>query len=453
MKDLTKEPILKTLLKLSIPIIIANLLQTAYQLTDFFWIGRYGTHGVAAIALCFPIIFFFISFGMGLSVAGSILVSQYKGNKNHEALNRVVGQSLMLIIFISLVLSFVGYVLSNWIISLMGVEAVVASSAVSYLKISFIGNVFVFGFMTVQGLLRGIGEVKIPMFIVLGTVLLNLIVDPLFIMGHGFIPAYGVAGAAITTIITQSIAFVAALIVMSGGKYDIHLKLNHMKPNKKLIKKLAMLGLPSSMEMSARSFGMIIMTYIVASFGTVITAAYGVGHQLFSIVLLPALGLSMATTTLVGQDMGARKIKKAQEVSNKALLIAFVTLSIMGVLAFIFAESLVRMFIPTDIEVIKEGALLIKMMAFSFGFLGAQQVFNGVFRGAGETKIPMIFTMISLWVIQIPFAYFGSMYFGLNAIWISIPLANILVAIAASFWFVKGKWKEKKIVHETDAYE
>jgi len=187
----------------------------------------------------------------------------------------------------------------------MGAEPAVYAAAVSYIRISFIGMVFVFIYMVFQSLMRGVGDVKTPMYIVFGAVLLNLIFDPLFIFGYGFVPAFGVAGAAVATIGTQGLAAIIGLAILLSGRHQLHLQLNDLKLDVALFKKMFRLGLPASIEQSTRALGMTVMTFLVASFGTLTLAAYGIGSRILSFVIIPALGFSMATSTLVGQNIGA----------------------------------------------------------------------------------------------------------------------------------------------------
>ena len=194
--NLTEGSVLKSLIALSVPIILANILQTAYQITDTFWVGRLGAVAVAAVSISFPIIFFIISLGGSLAVAGTILVAQYKGKGDKKAINHIASQTLVAVIVIATVLAAVGYFFSPILINLVGSGPDVFSDAVAYIKISFIGMIFMFIYMVFQSLMRGVGDVKTPMYIVLGTVLLNLILDPLFIFGYGFIPALGEIGRA-----------------------------------------------------------------------------------------------------------------------------------------------------------------------------------------------------------------------------------------------------------------
>ncbi len=448
--NLTEGSIIKSLLSLSIPIIFASILQTAYQLTDTFWVGRLGTAAVAAVSISFPIIFLIVSLGGGLAIAGTILVAQYKGKENKKAVDHITSQTLVMVINISIVLAAFGYVFSPHLIKLMGAEPEVYISAVSYIKISFIGMIFMFTYMVFQSLMRGVGDVKTPVYIVLGTVLLNLVLDPVFIFGYGFIPGYGVAGAAMATIGTQGLAAIIGITLLIRGKHEIQLHLNDLKPDFPLIKKMFAIGLPASIEQSTRALGMTIMTFLVASFGTITLASYGIGVRILSFIIIPTLGLSMATSTLVGQNIGAGKTERAEKIVKLSLLVGFVALTIAGAITFIFAEHLVAFFIPGELETIESSAYFIRIMAFTFGFIGIQMSLNGAFRGSGNTMISMMLSIISLWVLRFPLAYILSSYTTLEevGIWIAFPAANVIATIITYAWFKKGTWKEKKITDE-----
>lgn len=303
-KDFTKGPIIKTLFTLAVPIVLTNLLHTAYQLTDTFWVGRLGAEAVAAVSLSFPIIFLMITLGGGFSIAGTILVAQYQGRKDPKQVAHVSTQTLVLMFGISILCSLLGLIIAEPVMHLLGAAPEVLPDAVSYLRVSAIGFVFMFGFFVFQSLMRGVGEVYMPMKIVLMTVLLNLILDPLFIMGWGPIPGFGVTGAAIATIFTQGLGTLAGLIILMRGNHGIKVSFKKFKLDIPLVKKMFILGLPASVEQSMKSLGLTIMSFLVAFFGTIIIAAYGIGVRIFSFVIIPAFGLSMATSTLVGQNMG-----------------------------------------------------------------------------------------------------------------------------------------------------
>ncbi len=448
---LTEGSILRSLIVLSIPIIFANLLQTAYQITDTFWVGRLGTVAVASVSISFPIIFLMVSLGGGLATAGTVLVAQYKGAENKSAINHVTSQTMLLLVFvISVAIAVSGYFLSPLLIKLMGAEEEVFSSAVSYLKISFIGMIFMFIYRVFQSLMRGVGEVKMPAFIVLGTVLLNLVLDPLFIFGYGIVPAYGVTGAAMATIFTQGIATVIGVVILIKGKCQIKLFLNDMTPDFPLLKKMFKIGFPASIEQSARAFGMTVMTFLVAGFGTLALAAYGIGGRILSFVIIPALGLSMSTVTLVGQNIGAGKTKRAERIVWLSSSVGFVTLTFVGVIMFFSASHISAFFVPGEVETIKMSALFIKAMSLTFGFIGIQMALNGAFRASGNTMISMTLSLVSLWLLRFPLAYVLSKhtYLAEFGLWLAFPIANVVSALIAVAWFMSGSWKKKQLTEE-----
>ena len=289
-RDFTKGPITTALLRLAIPIIIANIFHTVYQLTDTFWVGQLGKQAVAAVSLSFPILFLLIQFGIGLTVAGSILIAQYKGQRKQGKIDYYAAQTLSLMIIVSLVFACIGFLSSEFFINLMNPEAGVAQDAVQYLKISFIGFTFMAIFFVYQSVVRGVGDVKTPLYIVIGTVLLNFFLDPLFILGWGPMPAFGVTGAALATVITQSLSAIIGITLLLSGTRGIHLKIHHLIPQLKTIKKLFILGFPTSIEGSSRALSMVIMTFITSVFGTLAIASYGLGSRIFSFIIIPTVG-------------------------------------------------------------------------------------------------------------------------------------------------------------------
>lgn len=445
---LTEGSILSSLVKLSLPIIFINILQTAYQLIDTFWVGRLGREAVAAVSLSFPVVFLLISFGMGLLMSGAILVAQHRGRKDHAEVNHIAGQTLLMVLLISILLTPIGYFLSPFIVEKMGAEPAVFTSAVSYMQISFLGMVFLFFYMAFQSLMRGVGDVKTPMKLVLMTVLLNLVLDPLFIFGYGPLPGSGVTGAAYATILTQGLAGGIGVWMLLRGKHHISVKCRNLKPDWAVIKRMIFLGAPASLEHSNRALGFTIMTFLAAGFGTLATAVYGIGTRILSFIIIPAMGLAMATSTLVGQNIGAGKKDRAEQIVKLSALSGFSVLAVIGALVFLFAAPLAAAFLPGDPEAIDESAFFIRILAGAFAFFGIQMTVNGAFMGSGNTITSMLFSLISLWVIQFPLAYILSHHttLGVTGIWIAFPISIISTAILSALWFAGGHWKKKELL-------
>lgn len=444
---LLEGPILASLLKLAIPVVMVTLLQSGYQLTDAFWVGRLGGTGVAAVSVSFPITFLMIALGAGLAIAGSTLIAQNMGARNFEAVNHIAAQTLLMVALTSAVLGAIGYALAPTILHAMGVGDDVFPGALQFMRWSFIGLVFVFGFTMYQAIMRGIGEVRTPLAIVSCTVLLNFLLDPLFIFGWGPIPASGVAGAAIATFGTQSLAMIIGMWLLLSGRFHVHLHLRDFKPDVPFIRRAFALGLPASIEQSMRAIGLTAMTFLVASFGTTTIAAYGVGGNVLGFVIIPALGLSLATATLVGQNIGAGKVERAAAIARLSGAISFVVLSLVGVLVYLGAFRIAAFFVPQDRAVIQEGGAFLRVVSLSFGFMGVQLAFGGVFRAAGKMMASLVLALISQWVLQFPIAYVLSKHTSLGAtgIWYAFPIANVGVAIVAFAWFLKGDWKQGRL--------
>ena len=237
----------------------------------------------------------------------------------------------------SVVFGTIGYSMAPAVLNAMGVEPEVMPAATQFMRVSFVGLVFVFGFAMIQAVLRGVGEVRLPLYIVFGTVLLNFALDLLLIFGLGPIPATGVAGAALATIETQSLAAVTGLALLLSGRYGIHLALHHFRPDLPFFKRAFLLGFPVSVEQTARALGLTVMMFLVARFGTVTMAAYGIGFNVLSFIIIPAMGLSMATSTLVGQNIGAGKIERAESIARLSGVISFVGLTTIGFGVFVSA--------------------------------------------------------------------------------------------------------------------
>jgi putative MATE family efflux protein len=445
---LLEGPILGSLLALAVPISLANILQAAYQLIDAYWVGRLGGSAVAAVSVTTPVMFLTIGLGAGLALAGSTLIAQYFGARDQEMVDHVAAQTLLMIVLVSVVLGGLGFAVAPGLLRLMGVAADVYPGALGFMRVSFGGLVFNFFFFMFQSIMRGIGEVKLPVFIVLGTVILNFIFDPPLIFGWGPIPAFGVEGAALATVATQSLAAFVGLGVLLSGRYAIHLVWRDFIPDFTYIKRAFTLGFPASIEQSARALGITVLTFLITSFGTLTLAAYGVGSTILQVVMIPAMGLSMAVSALVGQNIGAGNLPRAERIARLGSWLGFGILTGFGALGFLFAPRLVAFFVPGDPNVIAHGAVYLRTMALSWGFLGVQFSLTGVLRASGNMVSTMVLTLISQWVLQFPLAYVLSMHtaLGENGIWWAFPITNVVMAVLTVGVYAKGDWKRKRLV-------
>jgi putative MATE family efflux protein len=320
------------------------------------------------------------------------------------------------------------------------------------MRVSFAGTIFSFTYFVFQSIMRGIGRPNLPVYIALGTVFLNFVLDPLFIFGWGPVPGFGVMGAAMTTFVCQAISAIIGIVVLRTGLHGIHVRRGDFIPDFTYVKRAFFLGFPASIEMSARAAGLMVMSFLITSFGTLALAAYGVASNVLQVVMIPAMGLSMAISTLVGQNIGARNIERAAAIGRLGALIGFAGLGTFGLLVFLFPRSIVAFFVPNDAAVIEAGAEFLRITAPAWGFLGAQFAFTGVLRASGNMVVTMVLTLVSQWVLQFPLAYVLSKHtaLGMQGIWWAFPIANITIALITLGVYAKGDWKKKRLLDEEE---
>jgi putative MATE family efflux protein len=323
----------------------------------------------------------------------------------------------------------------------------VYAGALGFLRVSFVGIIFVFMYAMFQALMRGVGQTKIPLMIVAGTVLLNFILDPLFIFGWGPIPAQGVMGAAYATLITQALAAGLGMMIFLRGRHGIALSWKGFIPDAPYLKRAFFLGLPGSVELSTRALGLMVMSFLVASFGTLAIATYGVGSNILQVITIPVMGVAMAVATLVGQNIGAGNVERAERITWLGTVVSFVILTLLGGVAWLCAPWLVRFFIPDDPAVIAGGAHFIRIMCLAWGGIGIQLCIVSAFRASGNMLGAMIIAMVSQWMIQFPIAYVLGKHtpLGADGLWWSFPVTNVAVALISVAWFARGSWKTMRL--------
>jgi putative MATE family efflux protein len=443
------------MLALAWPIVVTELLQVAYNLADTVWLGRLSTDAVAAVSLSFPLIFLMLSVGGGFTVAGSTLVAQYTGAKSEGSAGTVVGQALTFIVGIAVVMGVVGFVSTDAMLALLPSSPAtgeqVIPAAAGYMRVYFLGLPFLFGFFVFASLMRGYGNTRAPMVVMFVTVVFNIVIDPIFIFGFGPIESYGVQGAAIATVLSRALASALGLYVLFGTDAGPSVSREDFRPQIRFLRDIVRIGVPSAVEQSASALGFITLTAMVVTFSPEVVAAYGLGNRLTSLVFLPALGLGRATNTIVGQNLGARNFERAESAVWLAAKIGAAVMVGVAVIALLFAEPIVGAFLSTGTdsaaETIRLGSEYLRIRAIEFGFIGVLQVVLGAYRGAGNTKTAMAFSLFALWIGRVPIVYVLSFVqeMGPTGIWIGMAAGQILGAVAATLWFTRGTWKQAVI--------
>lgn len=432
------------LMLLAWPVMLSHLLQTFYNLADAFWLGKLGRQALTAPTITMHVFFLGFALAMGLGAGGTTLVSQYKGAGDTRKASIVGGQLLLLLTSIGVILGVVGFVLTPKILNLLQTPADSWQMTHDYMRWIFAGFPMMFIFFVYQGISTGLGDTVGPMQVNLITVILNVILDPILIFGYGPFPEMGVTGAAIATVFSRALASSMGMYRLFRGSNGIAISFSDLKPDREMLRKIMKIGLPVSLGQMGTSFGFTFMIGIVNSFGSAVTAAFGVGNRIIHMAMVPAQGLSQANATAVGQNLGAGNTARAEKSSNSALMLIGLILLPITLGMFFFGADISRAFVD-DPEVIALGRTMFRITTpsvFVFGFL---MVLLGSFQGSGYTLPVLVLNMSRLWLIRIPGAYLLAYMLGMGplGIWWAMFASNTVITMAGWLWFRKGTWKTK----------
>ncbi len=437
--DFSNGNLLKLILILAWPVVVANLLQTGYNVIDAFWLGKLGKIAFSAPTIAWPVIFIGMSFAFGFSVAANSLVAQYMGTKDEKNAKLVTGQSLILSIVIASILAILGVVFSTPIMRLMGAKGEVLKLSSQYLTVIYAGGPFAFIMFVVGGALRGWGDSKTAMYFTLFSVIVNIALDPLMIFGIGF-PKMGVVGAALATIISRAVASAYALYIIFYGKHTFKITFHDLKPNLKMMLKIIRVGLPTALGQSVTAFGFSFVMSVVTRFGPAVVSAYGVGNRIISMISMFAGGIGTSVSTAVGQTLGANQVDRASLSIRIGAWINFLVVSGFSVLTFFYGQYVTQFFI-NDPEVIKMGVIFFSLISFSLPFFATMQIFVSAINGSGHTIQATLINIIRLWGIRVPSVIILANIYGFKGVFYGMIISNI-GAMLLAYGFVKwGKWK------------
>lgn len=459
-------PIEKTLLVLAGPLIVNNLVQVVYNITDTYWLGKLGREALSAPGTVWPIIGTLMALGIGFTTAGFAFVGQYIGAEEYEKANRSAGALYSLMTFFSVATAIVALLILPYALHFMRVSENVYPYSLTYATIVFLGLPFSFAFMAFSALMRATGDTRTPVKITLLTVAINIILDPLLIFGWLGFPEMGVAGAALATVFANAVGAVIGLYLLFNDRVGISLSLESLKPDFEFYGRIFRVGLPSSIGQSANSFGFVILTRIIFGFGDVTYAAYTITTRLVNFLTSISRGISMAMGTMVAQNVGAENYGRAKKIAERTMIINFAIATLAVLVIGIFRVEVFRFFL-NDPAVIEESEVVLKYFLISVPFFnGIFIVVNRVFSSAGHTKKSMALGIFRLWGLRIPLSYAFGYLEAITVLGVTIPLAslfdftsrgvffgmgmsNFIAAIVALAWFLRGTWMRRIIEEES----
>lgn len=422
--------------------LIGNVFQQLYNVVDSIIVGRYiGKQALAAVGASFPLIFMMISFVVGVAMGTTIIVSQYFGAKDIKMVKRSIETMYVFLFFASIVVTILGISLSGPIFRLIQLPEDVMPQAITYFNVYLLGTVFFFGFNGISSVLRGLGDSKTPLYFLMISTVMNVILVWLFVA----VFKWGVAGSAWATVIAQAGAFFTGIIYLNRTHEIVKLNSVKLVFDRAIFRKSIMIGLPTGLQQTFVSIGMLAVTRIVNGFGTDAIAAYSVAMRLDSLAGMPAMNFGAALSTFVGQNLGANKPERVKQGFKATFLMSGALALFTSLCVILFRNQLMHLF-TDDVAVIAIGAEYLVIVSSFYIFFSAMFVIGGVMRGAGDTLIPMFITLFALWAVRIPAAWILSRYFGVDGIWWSIPVAWFIGMTLSYLYYLKGNWKTKVVV-------
>ncbi len=442
MKDLTEGKEGKLILQFTVPMLIGNVFQQLYNVVDSVIVGRYlGNEALAAVGASFPLIFTLIALIIGISTGVTIVISQHYGAKNMDQVRKAIETMYLFLFYTSILVTVLGIFLSKSIFRLIDLPEEVIPQAVIFFNYYSLGFLFFFGFQGTSAILRGLGDSKTPLYFLVISVLVNILLDILFIVTFG----WGIESVAIATVISQAGAFVTIIWYLHRTQPLLRFNFFQMRFDRGIFRKSMQIGLPTGLQQTFVAVGMLALYKVVNEFGTTVIAAYAVAMRIDSFAALPAMNFSAALSSFVGQNIGANRQDRVKQGLKATLrMTAIISVSV-TIITWLFADQIMMMF-TRDMAVVEAGKQYLLVVSSFYILFSTMFVYNGILRGAGDTVIPMFITLFALWVIRIPFSFFLAKWFGPVGIWWGIPIAWAIGAVFSYFYYKSGKWKTKTVV-------
>lgn len=441
-QDFTRGSTLRQLITFSGPIMAANLLQTSYQLVDSFWIGNLlGGRALGAVAISSVIAVTALSFVMGMNNAALAILSQQRGRGDAKGLKDYLNAFVVIMFLTALVLGVAGFFNSHRLLRILGTPEEIMGEAQAYLQVTFLGILFLFGYNFISTILRSLGDSKTPLRFVTVAVLLNVVLDPLFISGVDL----GIEGAAYATVLAQGISFLYGLAHVLRRKL-VPLQIPR-PPTREQTAKILKLGIPSGLQMAVITGGSAAVMSVVTSFGPDVVGGFGAAQRIDSLIMLPAQALGIAVSSMAGQNIGRREWGRVNEISCVAVVYNLGIMIIIALAVIAVARPAILVFIDEP-ESVEFGVKYVRMIALCYPFLGINFVLNGVVRASGAMYQVLVLNFVSFWILRFPLTWVAAHFFGSAGIALGIGASFVVSSAVAFAYFRFGKWRQIQLFEE-----
>lgn len=428
----------KIILRFALPMLAGNILQQLYNMVDSIVVGNYvGKLALAAVGTGFPIIFMLSAMFIGLGLGATVLISQYIGAGDMSNVQKTAQTIYTAMILGSIPISIIGILLSKPILLLINTPPDALPMATTYMRIIFLGMGCSFGYNVNAGILQGFGDSKSSLLFLTIATVINIVLDLTFVL----VFHWGVAGVAIATIIAQAFSWIFGIFYMKRKYEVLNFPIFKFKFDKEIFKKIIKIGLPTGIQQTLFSIGIMSMQSLVNSYGSDFIAGFNAANKIDTFAFMPVQSFSNAITTFTGQNIGAKRMDRVHQ-GMKSGMIMSIIVCIVCLLIIPFGPYLLGLF-NSDPAVIESGMIYLNNVMPFYPLLAIMFMLNGVIRGAGETVIPMVGTIVSLWLGRIPAAYFIAHKFGKEYMFISYAIGWAVSMIISGVYYMSGKWKTK----------
>lgn len=444
--DYTSGSMRRALLLLAIPMVLEMGMESVFVLVDIFFVARLGADAVSAVGLTESVLTLLYAAAIGLSFGATALVARRIGEKDVDAARVVAAQVIGVGFALALVIGVLGFVFADDLLRLMGASDTVAAGGRGYTEIMLGGSMTILFLFLINAIFRGAGNAVIAMRALWLANGINILLDPCLILGLGPFPELGVTGAAVATNIGRGIGVCYLFYCLSSGESQIVLGLRRPGIDVNVMLRLLRVSIPGAFQLAIAMSSYIFLMRIIAAYGSESVAGFTIGIRIFAFTFLPAWGLSNATATLVGQNLGAGNPERAE---SSVWLAARWNASILLGVAIVFIVMpgpLARIF-TTDPAVIAYASDCLRFCAYGYGFYAVGMIVTQAFNGAGDTDTPTIVNLVCFWLVQIPLAYLLAEVAGMGprGVFVTIAIADSLTAVIGVVLFRRGRWKQRVV--------
>jgi len=443
--DYTTGRIGRALGLLAIPMMLEMSMESIFAVVDIAFVARLGTDAIAAVGITEALITVLYAIAVGLGMGVTAMVSRRIGAGQRDAAASVTGQAIWIGAVLSLIIGVSGAVYAADMLRLMGATASVVETGTGFAAVLLGGSASILYLFLLNAAFRGVGDAAVALRSLWLANGINIVLDPCLIFGLGPFPEMGVTGAAVATTIGRGIGVVYQLWYLFDGRGRLQFQFRNLAIAPALIRRMLIISAGGVGQFLISTSSWIIIMRIIALYGSTAVAAYTIALRMFEFVWLPSWGLGNAAATLVGQNLGAQKPRRAEQSTWRAARYNTIFMTLVGVLLIAFAPAIVGLF-SSDDEVLRYGISCLRILGIGVPMYAIGMIITQAFNGAGDTSTPTAINFVCFWMLQIPLAYWlaGNVSMGPNGVFLAIVLSESLVTVLSVVIFRRGRWKHRQ---------